>query len=107
LITSQDKDAGGRMNALDNLRRLRYQDPQAAAVVVEALWEQLAREDPRMFHALWRRAARRMAMSAPKPVAVPAVEWLDELPPLTVTAQRLPGVDLADRPRSLVELEQV
>jgi hypothetical protein len=82
------------MNALENLKRLRYQDPQAAAAVVEALWEQLAREDPRMFHALWRRAARRMARNAPQPVPVPEVEWLDEVPPLTVTTQRLPAVDL-------------
>ena len=95
------------MNALDNLRRLRYQDPQAAAAVVEALWEQLAREDPRMFAALWRRAARRMARSAPKPVVVPDVEWLDELPPVVVTSQRLPGVDLIDPVHLPVALEQV
>ena len=95
------------MNALDNLRRLRYQDPQAAAAVVDALWEQLAREDPRMFHALWRRAARRMARDAPRPVEVPEVAWLDEVPPLTVTAQRLPAADLMDRPRSLIEPAQV
>jgi hypothetical protein len=94
------------MNALDNLRRLRYQDPQAAAAVVDALWEQLAREDPRMFAALWRRAARRMARNAPKPVVVPEVEWVVDLPPVVVTTQRLPAVDLTD-PIPSVELEQV
>ena len=95
------------MNALENLRRLRYQDPQAAAAVVEALWEQLAREDPRMFHALWRRVARRVARSAPDPVAVPGVEWLDDMPPLTVTTQRMPGVNLADPSHGSLQLEQV
>jgi hypothetical protein len=34
------------------------------------------------------------------------VEWVDDLPPVVVTTQRLPAVDLTD-PIPSVELEQV
>jgi hypothetical protein len=47
------------MHAREGLARLRFEDPAAAAAAVEALWEQMAREEPRMFAALWRRATRR------------------------------------------------
>ena len=67
------------MNAQHSLSRLRVEDPRAAAAVVDALWEQLAREDARMFAALWRRATRRQRAHAPQASVVPAVEWVDEL----------------------------
>jgi hypothetical protein len=85
------------MNAQQNLARLRFEDPQAAAAAVDALWSQLAREDPRMFAALWRRANRDSRRPADV-VTVPAVQWLDEMPPMEVTSQRLPAVDRSPAP---------
>ena len=77
--------------ALESLARLRFEDPRAAAAVVTALWDTLAREDPRLFAALWRRANRSGRRPRPEVDELSEVEWLDELPPLEVTA---PAVDL-------------
>jgi hypothetical protein len=85
------------MSAKESLARLRFEDPTAAAAVEAALWTQLAREDPRMFAALWRRAHRPSRRPAQVECVVPAVEWLDELPPLEVAAQ-LPAVNLLPDP---------
>ncbi|MBK5307992.1 MAG: hypothetical protein JJD92_15005 [Frankiaceae bacterium] len=85
------------MTAQDKLARLRFEDPAAAAAAVDGLWEQLAREEPRMFAALWRRANRPADRPA-EPVTVPTVEWIDELPPMEVIAQRFPSVNLAPVP---------
>ena len=76
------------MNAQHNLARLRAEDPRAAAAVVEALWEQLAREDARLFAALWRKAQRRTQRTDAPVAEVPAVEWLDEpaIDPVPVVA---------------------
>ena len=72
------------MNAQHNLARLRVEDPRAAAAVVDALWEQLAREDARMFAALWRKAQHRALRTAGDAVEVPPVQWLDEPLPAPV-----------------------
>lgn len=72
-------------HARGSLARLRVEDPAAAAAAVEELWAQLAREEPRMFAALWRRANRR-AMPAAESVQVPRVEWIDEAAPVDVPA---------------------
>ena len=82
------------MGAQHNLNRLRFEDPTAAAAVIDALWEALAREEPRMFAALWRRAnlpSRRPAAPAP---LIP-VQWIDEVPPLDVVPVRFPSVNLS------------
>ena len=79
-----------------NLARLRVEDPQAAASVVDALWTQLAREDPPLFHRLWRAANR--PSRRPAVVPVPQVEWLEDLPPVHVVAQRMPTINLAPLP---------
>jgi CRP-like cAMP-binding protein len=48
------------MTAAPNpLASLRAHDPTAAAQLAEALWAELAREDPKLFAALGRAAARR------------------------------------------------
>jgi hypothetical protein len=102
------------MNAQDRLARLRFEDPVAAAAVVDALWAQLAREEPRMFAALWRRANRPSRRPASVEPAIPVpVQWVEEpipavavepLPALAVEprveviAQRLPTVDLTPTP---------
>ena len=39
--------------------RLQAEDPYEEAAAVDALWAELARQDPKMFAALWRRATRR------------------------------------------------
>jgi hypothetical protein len=39
--------------------RLQAEDPTEEAAVVDALWAELARSDPKMFAELWRRASRR------------------------------------------------
>ena len=89
------------MYGRDGLARLRVEDPKAAAAAVDALWALLARDEPRMFAALWRRANRGSAYVPPS-VTVPRVEWIEEAPPVEVAAQRvapsparLPRVDLA------------
>ena len=81
------------MGAQHNLARLRVEDPAAAAAVVNALWEQLAREEPRMFAALWRRANKESRRPAP-PVPLIPVQWIEELPPLE-TVPALPAVNLS------------
>ena len=39
--------------------RLQAEDPREEAAAVDALWAELARQDPKMFAALWRRATQR------------------------------------------------
>src|SRR5438309_10015769 len=78
------------MDVRENLAKLAYEDPQAAAAVVDSLWAELAREDPRLFAALWRRANK--SSRRPKLTATPQVEWLEELPPIEVVAQRVPPI---------------
>ena len=39
--------------------RLQAECPHEEAAAVDALWAELARQDPTMFAALWRRATRR------------------------------------------------
>ena len=82
------------MSVKDGLARLRVEDPSAAAVVVDALWEALAREEPRMFAALWRKAnlpGRRPAVL--QPAGPPPIEWIEE--PV------LPSVNLLPPPPAL------
>ena len=80
------------MNAVDSLDRLALEDPRAAAAAVDALWAQLAREDARMFAALWRRAHRPDQRRERE--AEPVVEWLDELEDAAALPAALPAVNL-------------
>jgi hypothetical protein len=89
------------MIAHDKLARLRFEDPAAAAAVVDALWDQLAREEPRMFAALWRRANRPSRRPAAVERIVPVVQWIDEAvetptvtPSLSALVEQMPAVNL-------------
>lgn len=99
------------MNVQDRLARLRFEDPATAEVVVDALWTKLAREEPRMFAALWRRAHRpsRRPAAVERSLPIP-IQWVEERapavrtpaatnePPLSVPAQPVPAVNLAPPP---------
>src|SRR5690349_1665073 len=111
------RDRGDRrMAALDNLARLRVEDPTAAAAVVDSLWTVLAHEDPKLFAALWRKANKASKRPAIE-VQVPKVEWLDEpapvaaapieVAPVAVAAQRLPAVDLMPAVQPIAEQPHV
>jgi hypothetical protein len=91
------------MNAQDRLARLRVEDPTAAAAAVDALWAQLAREEPRMFAALWRRANRPSRRPAQVEVPVPVpVQWIDD-EPVTI-APVVPAVEPAPAAMPVVNL---
>src|SRR4051812_48312137 len=92
------------MDARSNLAKLAYEDPQAAAAVVDSLWAELARDDPRMFAALWRRANK--SSRRPKLTDAPKVDWLEELPPVEVVAQRVPAVNLVPTVEPLLAQHQ-
>jgi hypothetical protein len=67
------------MSDHNSLARLRVEDPTAADALADALWEHLARNEPKMFAALWRRAHRPAPGSErlEVPVVVP-VQWIEE-----------------------------
>jgi hypothetical protein len=90
------------MDALHNLDRLRLADPRAAAEVVDALWAQLAREDARMFAALWRRAnlpGRRAARQESAAEVTADVTWVDDLEMMAASEPSPPRVNLVPERR--------